>query len=273
MKNGIIVKAAAALFALAMLASCTQTAKKPPKGSSDPDPDTDPPAVTTSALPGDPGEGVADKGNTTEYRIKIPNLLDDSRLPEDYDPGTPGDEPNPDAEKPVTGWEKANEYHTSHKTATVSQSSITSYNFTEWHEGRSALSLFDGDDNYFNEEGSGTKMGGGLSGDLIVEFRTNRAVTLSGYAFVTGNDSGQYPERSPGAWTLSGSTDGKTWVVLDEVKDGGIRAADHEYFGYEIDGESQGSYTYYRFEFTKDVYLQHLTSFQLNELYLYIDRS
>jgi|GEM_PF-1093233 len=202
---------------------------------------------------------------TTTYRIAIPNLLDDNYKASgdpDYTPII--------AEIPITGKNQATAFHNSHRLLTVDTTSVKATNFTEWHDKRTVLSLFDGDDNYFS--GEGNKMGGGVSnGELIVEFSLVGSAIASAYAFVTGNDSGQYAERTPGAWTLYGSADGKNWKALDEVKDSGMVAKDAEYFGYEIDEEARFRCRYYRIVFTEDLNGFVISSFQLNQMYLYSD--
>ncbi|MFC5703157.1 carbohydrate binding domain-containing protein [Cohnella faecalis] len=39
-----------------------------------------------------------------------------------------------------------------------------------------------------------------------------QAITLDGYALISGNDA---PERDPKSWTLKGSNDGSTWTTID----------------------------------------------------------
>lgn len=259
MRRNALTKIFFLVLIISLLCSCATTAK-PSGGASE---------TTGTGLP-DPDSGVADVGETTTYRIKIPNLLDDSALPEGDGGTRPGQTPT-NAEIPITGSKAASEYHNSHKVLRIQESSITAYNFTEWHDQRTVLSLIDGNDNYFNTEGGGNKMGGSVNGELIIEFRLTRASKVVGYAFVTGNDSGSYADRTPGSWTLSGSNDGKTWTVLDAVEDGGMQAADHEYFGYEVDPDKQGNYLYYRLLIDSNLMGFPLTSFQLNALYIYSD--
>ena len=193
----------------------------------------------------------------------IPNVLDDDPLPS-------SDGTIPEDESPITGISAAKKYHSEHKVLSVLGGSVKTENFTEWHDGRSGESLFDGKDGYFSSERN--KMGGVVEGGpLAVEFKTSPSVVV-GYAFVTGNDSSGYPERSPSEWTLYGSNDGKNWNVLDYVYDGRIAAADNEYFGYEVDENTRAEYSFYRFEFTLDTYNSPVSTFQLNECYIYADK-
>ena len=168
--------------------------------------------------------------------------------------------------EPVTGG-AATIYHNSHEQIAYVEGSGT-YDFNPWDDGKNMTSLFDGKDGYFNS-GEQTKIGGGSNGkDLSIEFETESA-TLVGYAFVTGNDSGNYKERSPKEWYLYGSNDGKEWTLLDHVENSGIYAVDHGYFGYGIDESVRGEYSHYRVRFTKNISDGQFGDFQLNEMYLY----
>ena len=180
--------------------------------------------------------------------------------------------PEPEAENPITEKNKAQSYHNSHSLISFVKGSGKYYNFNPWDDGKQVESLFDGKDGYFNTKDQ-SKLGGIVSkGELVLEFRTEKA-TLVGYALVTGNDSKNFSDRNPGEWTLSGSNDGKNWTVLDYVYDGNITASDHQYFGYEIDDDVKAEYSYYQFRFTSDIYYAPVTSLQLNELYLYKDKN
>lgn len=192
-------------------------------------------------------------------------------IPDVFMGGQPSEQVYP-SENPITGKDAATKYHNSHKVVSVIKGSGKTENFSPWHDGREVDSLFDGADGFFRPDQQ-TKMGGGVgSNKLVVTFRTEKA-TLVGYALVTGNDSSGYPERSPAEWTFYGSIDGNTWTTLDYVYDSAIEPADHEYYGYEIDKENQAEYSYYKFEFTVNLMSTGISSFQLNECYLYADKS
>ena len=60
------------------------------------------------------------------------------------------------------------------------------------------------------------------------------------------------------------------WVMLDYVFDGATEDVNSTPFGYTIDEDKQGEYTFYKFQFTFGVSYS-LTIYQLNELYLYVE--
>lgn len=220
-----------------------------------------------------------DGKEVTTYRVHIPNLLNDREKPSEgyvHDDGGDGDDtyptpPEPPVRKAGYPDETTLEYHNSHRTAIVKTDSIYAADFREWSDGAPAQ-LFDGDDGYFTAgNGGGTKLGGDVSdGRLILTFETEPATVIS-YAFVTGNDSWDYSDRSPRAWTLYASADGSNWITLDEVVESGIEAIDHGYYLFETDGAMRGSYAYYRFEFTETLGNNGVPNIQLNECYLYTD--
>ena len=206
---------------------------------------------------------VSEKTSRTNSKgVPIPNVLDDDSIVI---------EPTPDPETPLTDKSKVLSYHNSHAKLKFVKGSGKYRNFNPWDDGKLVESLFDGKDGYFNTNEQ-TKLGGIVNnGELIVEFRTESAV-LVGYALVTGNDSGSFPERNPNEWTLSGSNDGQNWTKLDYVYDGGVTASDHKYLGYEIDPDVRAEYSYYQFRFSSDINFSPVTSLQLNEVYLYKDK-
>ena len=176
--------------------------------------------------------------------------------------------PEPEAEKPITNADSVRSYHNGHKALTYVNGSGKYRNLDGWGNEDRVDYLFDGKDGYF-KPGEQSKLGGIVSnGELVIEFRTEKAV-LVGYAFVTGNDSGNYKERSPKEWYLYGSNDGKEWTLLDHVENSGIYAVDHGYFGYGIDESVRGEYSHYRVRFTKNISDGQFGDFQLNEMYLY----
>jgi len=200
---------------------------------------------------------------TTTYRVNIPDLLDESVGSGDVDYS------DFKTENPVIG-EDAARFHNRYSIIKVDVDSIKTVNYVAWGD-ETPDKLFDLYDGVFREKQ--TKMGGSVqNSELIIEFVADKS-TLAAYAFVTGNDSGTYPERSPSSWTLYGSVDGgDNWAVLDSVFDSAIEPGDHVYYGYTVDEESRGEYSHYRVVFTASYASTAIGSFQLNEFYLYADK-
>ncbi len=78
-------------------------------------------------------------------------------------------------------------------------------------------------------------------------FRSESPATALKYSFVTANDHDEYTDRLPLGWTLSGSADGESWTVLDEVAAPGMESKNYESYTYEI--AAPGEYTFYKLEF------------------------
>ncbi|MGM9681054.1 MAG: discoidin domain-containing protein [Eubacteriales bacterium] len=76
-----------------------------------------------------------------------------------------------------------------------------------------------------------------------VAWKTKEPITVSAYQLFAGNDTEKFPERNPKSWVLYGSTDGKTWKVIDAVADGGMSSANYSASTYSVD--SPASYQYY----------------------------
>lgn len=100
-------------------------------------------------------------------------------------------------------------------------------------------------DSIYTEQNFGQNGGKtGASGtQLRISWLMNSETTIGAYAMVTGNDSEEYSDRNPLAWTLYGSADGNQWQVIDAVSDGKLPAANFEPCVYEIDSPS--AYRYY----------------------------
>lgn len=184
------------------------------------------------------------------------------------------EEPEPEPEAPVRG-DDAEAFHNQFALAEVDVDTIVAEGLSAWGDG-APEQIFDGDDGYFNpdstvtDNGSGTKLGGGVSGQLDLYFDTTEAVKLVAYSFITGGDASKYPERMPAEWTLYGSEDGENYdKVLDYVYDGAMEAIDSEYFGFSIDEEAQGTYQHYLLSVTYTM-TGPIGAVQLNEMYLYI---
>lgn len=175
-------------------------------------------------------------------------------------------------ENPVTG-DAFIEWHNSFNVVNGLEPTVTGLPVV-WGDG-TVTNIFDGKDGLINTDEAGTKLGGGDASGLITLFFEAPDSTLVAYAFVTGGDSGTEHGRTPEAWTLYGSnvapgvavdTD---WHVLDEVYVSGMEDADATGYGYEIDADKQGTYSYYKVEFTEVLGGDPIRVLQLNEMYLY----
>lgn len=100
-------------------------------------------------------------------------------------------------------------------------SSVSSFVNTE-----EANRLFDGvyTEADFHQNGTGKWCGPADRG--YVYWMMNEAVTPTGYALVTGNDTAEYPDRNPVSWVLYGAKEDGEWAVLDAVKEGNLQPAD-----------------------------------------------
>lgn len=117
-----------------------------------------------------------------------------------------------------------------------------------------------------------------------VIWKTDRAISLSGYQMWTGCDTADYPWRNPTAWTLYGSNDpdveeNDSWVEIHKVTDAGLPEKDCEIYEMEfryVDDEyewiiSTDAYQY--FKLIIDDVAEHgredgTTNFQLGEFRL-----
>jgi alpha-L-fucosidase 2 len=87
-----------------------------------------------------------------------------------------------------------------------------------------------------------------------------KPMAISAYAFTSAED---VPDRDPKAWTLEGSTDGKTWVLLDKHTDEPPHAQRHQRVEYTFDNKLE--FQHYRFTFPQ---FRSPTHFQLAEIEL-----
>ncbi len=87
-----------------------------------------------------------------------------------------------------------------------------------------------------------------------------KPVVISAYAFTSAED---VPDRDPIAWTLEGSTDGKTWVLLDKHTDEPPHPQRHQRKEYTFDNKLE--FQHYRFTFPQ---FRSPTHFQLAEIEL-----
>ncbi|MFJ8077329.1 GH92 family glycosyl hydrolase [Streptomyces sp. NPDC096176] len=82
-----------------------------------------------------------------------------------------------------------------------------------------------------------------------IEFDTDEPVKVATYAMTSAND---HAERDPEDWTLKGSTDGRTWTVLDS-RSGETFAKRFETKTYDIGSPAEvTAYAHYRLEITKN---------------------
>lgn len=78
-------------------------------------------------------------------------------------------------------------------------------------------------------------------------FETDAAVTITHYTMVNANDTASFTGRLPRQWTLYGSTDGETYVVIDTVTSPSLPTANYATKSYTVD--NPGSYQYYKLVF------------------------
>ncbi|MBQ4353792.1 MAG: hypothetical protein IJC71_02750 [Clostridia bacterium] len=74
------------------------------------------------------------------------------------------------------------------------------------------------------------------------------AIAITGYQLVTGDDTASNPGRNPIDWTLSGSTDGENWVVIDQKTGDNTLTKDNLLaFDFWLEAKAP-AYTYFKFE-------------------------
>lgn len=103
--------------------------------------------------------------------------------------------------------------------------------------------------------------------NLWVDYKANGVYLLSSYSLTSANDA---PDRDPKDWSLYGSKDGKTWMLIDQQinQQFNYRGATQYYSSSAVEG-----YQYYRLHITQN---NGASSTQLSELQLlggfYFDR-
>lgn len=106
----------------------------------------------------------------------------------------------------------------------------------------------------------------GRTGWLQFQFLGKGAYAINGYAITSANDA---PERDPKDWTLQGSHDGETWVVLD-TRVGEfwkISDADQQRFvRHEFQFDNAVAYSYYKLDVTANNGSTNLMGFSEFEL-------
>ncbi|XYI02602.1 basic secretory protein-like protein [Sorangium sp. So ce1128] len=90
-----------------------------------------------------------------------------------------------------------------------------------------------------------------------IRYELPTAFTIDGYAISSAND---YPSRDPRSWTLQGSNDGVTWTTLD-TRSGQSFANRFQRNHYFINNTT--AYKTYRFNFTSDTSVLHLSEIEL----------
>lgn len=83
------------------------------------------------------------------------------------------------------------------------------------------------------------KLGCGTPEGAYIVVQTKDAIAPDAYVFVTGNDTSTYPDRNPVQWVLYGSTDGNTWVALDQVQAGNMAGEDYTPHVYTMENTKQ----------------------------------
>ena len=81
---------------------------------------------------------------------------------------------------------------------------------------------------------------------VIVETLDGTEAAISGYEFITANDS---PGRDPDDWKLYGSDNMTEWELIDEVADAQIIDERETEVSFKLD-EGSDAYRYFKFEFT-----------------------
>lgn len=130
-------------------------------------------------------------------------------------------------------------------------------------EDEQAFNLFDG------YESSKYCAPMGEDGTIEVVWSMNGEMSVAAYAFVTGNDTSEYPDRNPVSWELYGSADGaeESWQLIDSAENSEIMPAEnYAYKGFVL--AQSVRYQYFRIIFHK---AENQAILQLSELHLYTD--
>lgn len=102
---------------------------------------------------------------------------------------------------------------------------------------------------------------------ISIAWRMSRATILKNYTLVTANDAATYSHRNPHKWRLLGSMNGKDWIQLDFVENGGIEHKNLESYTYTTDVQKACQYFMLRIEDSGDDGKLYFGS-QLSEIYL-----
>jgi hypothetical protein len=99
--------------------------------------------------------------------------------------------------------------------------------------------------------------------DVEITFSLKEAASLSGYTFVTGNDTSMFPERNPSSWVLYGKGADGEYVVLQKSDADTLGMGAHDYTAYGAMLENAPVCSDYKLVIT------HAGTLQLSELLLY----
>ena len=112
----------------------------------------------------------------------------------------------------------------------------------------------------------------GEDASRTLQWAMTKALTLEGYAFVTGGD---VPGRDPLAWTLYGSNDlNGEWMVLSNVTEANL-PTDRRATSTTFSIENPGEYQYYKMIITENRALRNKESvclYQFSELLLFAEK-
>ena len=92
--------------------------------------------------------------------------------------------------------------------------------------------------------------------DTEITFECKSAVSPTHYALMTANDTRNYAVRNPKKWTIYGSTDGKNWETMTEVKNGRdiLPASNFTWSVFAFD--NPGTYQYFKIVISNDDIVQ-----------------
>lgn len=140
--------------------------------------------------------------------------------------------------------------------------------------------LINGSTNGFGEHDSGWdqlvngvgdntgKLEGSFPGSITLTFETESAVNASYLVIYTGNDDERQSGRAPGAFVLSGSTDGKSYTPIKNVATSGMvtgtEGTNYKPFAFAL--KDAPAYRYYKLEILST---NGAGYFQIGELELY----
>ena len=110
---------------------------------------------------------------------------------------------------------------------------------------------------------------------IWVDFKSNIAITPTGYIMTTGNDTNIRPSRNPKAWKIyAKANESDEWTTIVDVSDGaalGLGTNSITDYSFSISGTKE-KYQFYRFEVSEicghDNYITSNYVFQLAELAL-----
>ena len=92
----------------------------------------------------------------------------------------------------------------------------------------------------------GTKLCTVYEGTFLISFKLNNAAVINTYRIGSASDA---EERDPKAWKFYGSTDGETWVLLDDKSD--VDLPDRNTL-YTFSINNENAYTFFKMEITEN---------------------